>query len=383
MDDVVVEFLVGDLVDHLATYLDPTTLFQFRLTCKRWHEAFVKCLTFRKRSLLDAVASNKLKWEHVGEAPEDLKTTVGHTVNPLEPLSFLVFGGEAAGNSREYYNDLVSYSPFTNTWTTFKTHNTVTSPSPRGFASLHTLLINGEWHVLIFGGQSRSGEEGTWSFYSDIWVLNLEKPFDAEKKLYRWEELKPRNSRVIEARVGHRSCIFGEELWVFGGCFVKDDVYTHFNDVWTFHLRHHTWTKIEVTGEVPSVRHSPALSVLDNHRFSIASGSVVGGADCNDIWIFDTTTRTFQKTPATVTHSSEWFSMDSFALTPDSLILLSAFPEVCNLKTGERKDLFSFTATRGFAHRNFFKGFDFCILWEKRKMTILKNLAPWEPTAYL
>lgn len=369
--------LVGDLIDLISKELALPDLVHSRLVSKRWLEAYHKCLRHRRRSFQRAALANEVRWEKLGDgASVPYRISVGHCQHPLKPLSFVLFGGEDPKNNL-FFNDTCIYDASLNTFTTLTTTGSL--PEPRGFPRIHVVKLEGFWNVLLFGGQSRD-QEGEWSFYNDVWVLNLETPTEQNGELvYQWQEIKSTSDQVPEARVGHRTCVLGRKMWVFGGCFVKENAYTHFNDVWSYDIFDHTWNNIDLSsGELPSARHSPSLSVLDSHTFSISTGSVVHGNNCTDVWLFDTDKKEFAKTRIHIPKeaSRDWFGMDSYALSPRQILLLSTEPTICDLAANTAMVIPR--ATHLYTARNMLKGYDFCILWSERAVLLLRSpTAPW------
>lgn len=381
-------FLLGELIDYIATLLDPPSLCSFKLVSKRCREAYQKCLGTRMNAFVAGMLSKELQWKHLPRSNSPhFRITAGHTAHPLVPMGIIVFGGEEPA-ARVFYNDAHVFDAATNTWTPIETGDGPLPPT-RGFPSVHSVLLQNEWHLLIFGGQIRTDKSDIdWDFYNDIWVMNLEQTQTVEvlnektklketKEIYRWRELKPVGDKIIEARVGHRSCILDGKLWVFGGCFTKDDVYSHFNDMWCFDLQTCSWTKLDVPEPLPAPRHSPALSVLDEHSFSICGGAEVRKDDFDDVWVFNTKSMKWTPKNVKITDATDWFSMNSFALSPTKIVIFTLEPVVIDLEANtvmELPKVMMFWARV----RLLLKGYDFCLCWSKHSTIVLKcNTVPW------
>jgi hypothetical protein len=300
---------------------------------------------------------------------------VAHTVHPLRPTSFLLFGGELIDDIH-YFNETLIYNTDDNSFSILPVTGDL--PPPRGFATAHTVCLNGDHHFLIFGGQSRTDRDD-WSFYNDLWIINLEKPEvegDGEVRVYKWVKIAPANPEIPEARVGHRSCIFGDQLYVFGGCFVKKGRYTHFNDLWRFDLRNLTWTELPGSELRPSPRHSPSLSKVSPRCMVLSGGAVVGKRDYDDIWSFDVTDEQWTKTSLKVNSPRDWFAMTTYSVSQSEFILFSRKPQLYNLSALSEQPLPAAGIT--YASRGIFKNFDFCMMWQPEGVLLLRTEEnPW------
>ena len=99
---------------------------------------------------------------------------------------------------------------------------------------------------MYFGGQHAAyalvqGGGPTWKFFNDTFLLTIEGEREGEGEggllEMKWEEVKTTGTPP-SPRVGHRSVIIKNKLWVFGGTFLKEDLleYYYYNDLHTLDL---------------------------------------------------------------------------------------------------------------------------------------------------
>ena len=139
------------------------------------------------------------------------------------------------------------------------------TPSPRmGHCTIVSIELN---KVFICYGISPTNNE----IFSDFWALDL--------KSNAWEKLNVDPSQVTP-RFGCRSCLVGDEIWIFGG---SDD--TNFiGDLHCVNIRTGAVRRPETTGNAPSPRIHHVMAYSNNSLL------VYSGADATlltDLYVLD------------------------------------------------------------------------------------------------
>lgn len=372
--------LPRELIEVIASLCDLPSLFQFCRASKRCQKAAFKSFLDRKRAFKQAALNNELQWEDVASKPgaPRFRSCPGSVVHPQNPYQFFIFGGQDY-DCQQFFNDLCLYDIRDHSWTAVLIYGQ--KPPPRGMARMHSIKLEGRWHLIVFAGQFREhnypSTGGEWTFYNDIWVLDLEPKYGKESS-YRWRQLHYKSSEIIEGRVGQRTCILDGKLWTFGGCFVYNGEYTHFNDVWTFDFDQQTWQQTtNGTGFAP--RHSCALAALTSESFAVCAGSEVQRRiyylpkevkSYTDVQIYNIHSRKWVQAPAFVPETDDWYHMEARALSPKHLMMITMSPHVCDLETGDITHLPK--AHSNVRQRLIVNGFDFVVMWWRNGIRLLK-----------
>lgn len=97
-----------------------------------------------------------------------------------------------------------------------------------------------------------------------------------------WELVDPpRGAPRPFRRSGHSCVVYKDQLIVFGG---TDGQY-HYNDIWTFDTRTHTWSEFWVSGYVPSPREGHGAAIIDDTMY-VFGGRGVDGANIGELVAF-------------------------------------------------------------------------------------------------
>jgi hypothetical protein len=124
--------------------------------------------------------------------------------------------------------------------------------------------------MWIFGGQTST--TGTSSLLTNsMLAVNIEKN--------EWWSLTVEGAQPAPRR-GHSAVVFGDSMFVFGGCGANSEVY---HDLWRFSLTSLTWTKMTSSGDVPSPRFFAASDNLERHLY--VYGGTDGQKDLADFYV--------------------------------------------------------------------------------------------------
>mmetsp|Transcript_12328 Transcript_12328/g.37591 ORF Transcript_12328/g.37591 Transcript_12328/m.37591 type:complete len:662 (-) Transcript_12328:1131-3116(-) len=159
---------------------------------------------------------------------------------PTRDSDIIIHGGEKFdGNKTNFFADLFRYSLDKNVWTRYRSKN---QPPPR---SSHAIATHKSF-VYIFGGEFSSPRQTQFYHYRDLWRLDTSD--------FSWEKLDIRGGPT--ARSGHRMTVSKDRLFVFGGFYDTITDVRYLNDLYMIDLSldELKWTKIEVTGQMPSPR---------------------------------------------------------------------------------------------------------------------------------
>ncbi|CAH8632730.1 unnamed protein product [Heterobilharzia americana] len=153
-----------------------------------------------------------------------------------------MFGGEFYDGRRvNVFSDLLIFQCKDNQWFRLESPN---CPPPRsGHQSVYVKSTSTPASLWIFGGEFASPSQTRFYHYSDLWCLNL--------RSRKWEQI---NAAGPCARSGHRMLTWKTYLILFGGFSDSGSKTTYFDDVWQFDLINLQWTRLTLTGNVPSPR---------------------------------------------------------------------------------------------------------------------------------
>ncbi|KAI7844606.1 hypothetical protein COHA_001846 [Chlorella ohadii] len=121
-----------------------------------------------------------------------------------------VWGGEFTSLNQEkfrHYNDMWRLNLADWTWENIPSKG---GPSPR---SGHRMILHGK-RIILVGGFYDSGRET--KYYNDVWAFDLEE--------LKWTPLGPKPGHSAPPpRGGHQLALNGDQLFIFGGYYVKKD----------------------------------------------------------------------------------------------------------------------------------------------------------------
>jgi hypothetical protein len=103
-------------------------------------------------------------------------------------------------------------------------------------------------------------------------------------------KLECNSSGVPQARIGHSSVIYENNLYIYAG--ERKDA-QFLNDMWMFNLSSHLWTEIKFsTDEIPSGISGHSM-VANKDMFYIFGGKKGNLRETNELWRFDTARKEF------------------------------------------------------------------------------------------
>lgn len=181
--------------------------------------------------------------------PRAAFTMVASSANEDE---LIYFGGERyTGDRANFFNDLYVFNVDKEIWTRYDSSN---RPPPR---SSHAAVVHRNM-MYIFGGEFSNPSLSQYRHYNDLWRLDLTD--------MGWERIEIRGGP--SRRSGHRMCVVGSKLLVFGGYYDDGFNCKHLNDMYyvDLSLDELKWTKVETSAVdiVPSPRSGFQWVVLGN-----------------------------------------------------------------------------------------------------------------------
>ncbi|KAG0703625.1 hypothetical protein DFH29DRAFT_998279 [Suillus ampliporus] len=115
-------------------------------------------------------------------------------------------------------------------------------------------------------------------FLDDLWSFDL----DTLRTQPAWELCQPLGAVRPAQRTGHTCVTYQDRIIVFGG---TDGQY-HYNDIWSYDTNTRTWTELQCTGFIPSPQEGHATAVVDDVIY-IFGGRGVDGKDLGDLAAFN------------------------------------------------------------------------------------------------
>jgi len=306
----------------IADFLTIWDLASWKAVSCLFYQAYLKQLRNRKQRFIERVTSISPKWTWT-TVPVHGKIPLKHwsssmIVLPELPERLLMFGGES--DKFLFFNDVYILYLREMKWEKMNTKGP--KPEPRGFPSVHNCKIGGAWHVLVFGGQSRT-DLLKWTFYNNLFLLNI--------ATWTWTKIQTPPD-APRARVGQRGCIMGNKFWVHGGTFVgSNNIYSYLGDLHYFDLETLEWNVMSsCSAPIPCQRQSATITALSDHRFAVVAGNNnvrnhISG-NLNDVYIFDTETTKWEGIEFSSTLSLErrWCHATS-AITEDVLLVVAGW----------------------------------------------------------
>lgn len=212
--------------------------------------------------VLSPMISNACAYEILHTAP----TLHAHNTVVVNDTVY-VYAGSMKQFDIRGSNELYSYNIQSKVWKRMLCTN---KPAARTFAPI---VYDREQHSLLtFGGQDRD-TSGKWTFYNTVHRYDIQHN--------QWLTQLTTSLQTPCARVGHRMALLPDSnnFILFGGCYCTDianqnvaftpPTYTYLNDCWSFDMASMQWTQHQLTGDVPTSRHSYEWCVLpytDNHN---------------------------------------------------------------------------------------------------------------------
>lgn len=180
--------------------------------------------------------------EHIDVSPPSPRAAFTMVANPSNEAELIQFGGERyTGERANFFSDLFVFNVDKRTWNRYDSPN---RPPPR---SSHAAAVHKNF-MYVFGGEFSNPSLSQYRHYRDLWRLDTTD--------MSWERIDIRGGP--SARSGHRMCIVGGKLFVFGGFHDNGFENKYLNDLCYIDLTldELKWNKVEVTAVdvVPSPR---------------------------------------------------------------------------------------------------------------------------------
>ncbi|KAI0673362.1 galactose oxidase [Trametes maxima] len=156
-------------------------------------------------------------------------------------------------------------------------------------------LVNREWTRVSVDGPAPVGRVGHsvvmigpriyvfggdahGEFFGDLWCFDLSTLISKPA----WEQLDPpKGAPRPSKRSGHTCVAYKDQLIVFGG---TDGQY-HYNDIWAFDTRSRTWSEYWVSGYIPSPREGHGAALVGDIVY-VFGGRGVDGANIGELAAF-------------------------------------------------------------------------------------------------
>lgn len=117
--------------------------------------------------------------------------------------------------------------------------------------------------LFLFGGEYASPSGLQFYHYKDFWVYKI--------KSKSWEKINAPNPP--SPRSGHRMVCSKKKLFVFGGFYDNNMVFTYHNDIHYFSLESYTWTKINLASSIiPEPRSGCVMSTTKDGKIFVYGG---------------------------------------------------------------------------------------------------------------
>ncbi|KAI0654196.1 galactose oxidase [Cubamyces menziesii] len=115
-------------------------------------------------------------------------------------------------------------------------------------------------------------------YFNDIWCFDLATLISKPA----WEQLDPPKGAPKPSRRSGHSCVaYKDQLIIFGG---TDGQY-HYNDIWAFDTRSRTWSEFWCSGYIPSPRESHGAAIVNDIVY-VFGGRGVDGANIGELAAF-------------------------------------------------------------------------------------------------
>eukprot|EP01122_Echinamoeba_exundans_P001567 TRINITY_DN11597_c0_g1_i1.p1 TRINITY_DN11597_c0_g1~~TRINITY_DN11597_c0_g1_i1.p1 ORF type:complete len:902 (-),score=157.14 TRINITY_DN11597_c0_g1_i1:580-3285(-) len=209
--------------------------------------------------------------------------------------ALFILGGYDSGN---HLGDFFVYRFDSGKWSEVKSQG-----KPPSARHSHSAVLFGS-SMYIFGG---IGPKGI--------LLNDVYEFDFER--FTWHEVAVSGTEAPAGRWGHTSVIYGQSMFIYAGLTGKGYV----DDLWEFHFNSRSWSRVNVTGDIPSSRHFHASVVVHDTMYVFGG---FGHKNMDDLNAFDFATCRWREVKAesdsgTIPAPRRGHSMVSIA--PDLLVV--------------------------------------------------------------
>ena len=189
----------------------------------------------------------------------------------------LIWSGQKLTGGREFLNDVWSFDLTEHTWTPFD------PPDPKPNLRYGTAAIfDPRARALVtFAGFTDEGR------FDDTWA------FDPDGN--RWTDISPPENRPLKRCLHHAVYDrLGHSMIMYGGQSEGAQ-----KDIWAFDLEEHTWTDLTSEDSPPGRWFAAAVYDARNHRFLMFGGNRGGEAGTTDeVWTFDLQTHAWTRLEA-------------------------------------------------------------------------------------
>jgi N-acetylneuraminic acid mutarotase len=132
-----------------------------------------------------------------------------------------IYGGFSTFPLQTFLSDFLEFDPLISKWTRISTNS---SPSGR---SGHT-IVTYKNSLFLFGGASTFFKD-----HNEIWEYNF--------LIKEWKELKPKNIGLPFPRQFHSSCLYHDEMIIYGGYYSREIA---LNDLFLYSIVNNEWRDI-------------------------------------------------------------------------------------------------------------------------------------------
>lgn len=226
---------------------------------------------------------------------------------------FLLYGGAHWQNGYNFYGDLWSYKPETNTWTRIETTN---DPPPR---FNHMLTYIPTTHQLfLYGGWSTNDKT------DDTWIYDIETS--------TWTQLHPTThpSRRSDASITYDPQ--SDTIVLYSG-YLQDD--SHTQDTWTYSFTEENWIQQNPTnpplgqyGHYMITTQNNQLLMYPGHWTITAGGIMTSHGFGGNIWEYDTTSETWTEHQTAPNPPGRYWGQVTYDSTENRIILNGGHGEI-------------------------------------------------------
>jgi len=225
--------------------------------------------------------------------------------NPQDQ-EFLLYGGAHWQNRYNFYGDLWSYKPTTNTWTKIET----TNPPPPRFNHMLTYIPTTH-QLFLYGGWSTNDKT------DDTWTYDIETS--------TWTQLHPADhpSHRSDASIAYDPT--QDAIILYSG-FLQDN--SHTQDTWTYSFTEQNWIQQHPTntplgqyGHYMITTNDDQLLMYPGHWTINAGGITINHGYGGNIWQYDTAEETWTEHQTAPNPPGRYWGQVTYDSTENRIIL--------------------------------------------------------------
>jgi len=208
------------------------------------------------------------KFELKGEPP---KARYGHTACKIQENKVLIYGGEVETDDETTSEILIITLTDSEDEEGIMINWKTKDVQGETRAVYNHVAEVYQGNMYVFGGSESKTSHAT----NDLYKLDLEE--------FQWTKCQATGD-IPSARSRHRSVIYRDKMFVFGGR-SQLDANLRMNDLFCLDLNNLNWKEVKCTGEIPSPRNG--MSLLEYHDTLYLFGGAISEYTCvNELFTF-------------------------------------------------------------------------------------------------